>query len=239
MRLTLTAAIVLLSILTLRCAAENALVGYWPLDSIKNGEVRDLGPNRLKGTVVKPEHVALVDGRNSGKAIDFHGPNGSAAYIRVDGMTDFDFSKGMTVMCWYKPYNSELHNYQGMIVCNGRTSRPEGFRLSLHCRRILISDGKFTCYAASTPGKHPLKPGVWIHVAATFDGDKTFQLFIDGEPAGTFDKIPAGFLQAPGMDSLAIGSEFGYRPALAAIQDVKLYTRQLSVPEIIADARKE
>lgn len=238
MRLTLTIAIALLGVLILRCAAEDALVGHWPLDSIENAEVRELGPNCLKSTVIQSEHVSLVDGRN-GKAIDFHGPNGSASYIRVDGMKNFDFSKGMTVMCWYNPSDSQERGHQGMIVCNGRTSMPEGFRLLLHYRRILISDGKFTCYAASTPGKHPLKPGVWIHIAATFDGDKTFRLFIDGEAAGTFDKIPAGFLQAPGMDSLAIGSEFGYRPALAAIQDVKLYTRQLSVPEIIADARKE
>ncbi len=238
MKLTLITAITLMGILIFRCAAEEGLVGHWPLDSVEGIEVRDLGPNQLKSIIVEPEYITLVNGRN-GKAIDFHGPNGKAAYIRVDGMKNFDFSKGMTVMCWYKPSDSQERGHQGMIVCNGRTSNPEGFRLLLHYRRILLSDGKLAHYAATTAGKHPLKAGIWVHIAATYDGETTFQLFIDGEPAGTCDKIPAGTITAAGPDSLAIGSEFGYRPALATLSDIKLYERKLSIPEIIAASRKE
>ena len=238
MRLRLISAFAMISVMICGCVAEEDLVGHWPLDSIEGGIARDCGPNQLKGVIVEPEHITLKDGRN-GKAIDFHGPNGKAAYIRVEGMKNFDFSKGMTVMCWYNPSSSQEYGHQGMIVCNGRTSNPNGFRLLLHYKRILLSDGNLAHYAASTAGKHPLKADTWIHIAGTFDGDKTFQLFIDGELAGTYDKAPSAFMQAPDMDTLAIGSEFGYRPALASISEVKLYARKLSIPEIIAASRKE
>ncbi len=238
MKKTLITISALFSVLISCCVAEDGLVGHWLLDSVEGIEVRDSGPNQLKGIIIEPEHITLTDGRN-GKAINFHGPNGKAAYIRIDGMKNFDFSKGMTVMCWYNPSESQERGHQGMIVCNGRTSNPEGFRLLLHYRRILLSDGKLSHYAATTTGKHPLKAGIWLHIAATYDGDKTFQLFIDGEMAGTYDKIPPGFMQAAGADSLAIGSEFGYRPALATISNVKLYARRLSIPEIIAASREE
>ncbi|MFA6931098.1 MAG: LamG domain-containing protein [Lentisphaeria bacterium] len=215
------------------CLAEEGLVGCWPLNEANETIIKDAGSNQLDGVLVEPDIIAWREGRN-GKAIDFRGVNGTAPYLRVDGINKFELTKGMTVMCWYSPDADQKYGHQGVIVSNGRTGASEGFRLLLHYHRILLGNGKLTNYAATTPGKHPLQPGVWVHIAATHDGDNTFQVFIDGELAGT-GSGPLG----NGIDSLAIGSEFGYRPALAAISDVKLYSRKLSAAEIITAARKE
>lgn len=218
-------------------AAEEGLVGYWPLNAVDGNVVKDVGPNHLDGVIVEPKEIRWVDGRN-GKAIEFRGINGSASYIRIDKIKEFDFSKGMTVMCWYNPAADQERGHQGVIVCNAPTGVSEGFRFLLHYRRILLGDGKLSNYAATNPGVHPLQAGIWVHIAATYDGDKTFQIFMDGQLAGTNAEGSSGLL-VPGIDSLAIGSEFGYRPALATISDVKLYTRKLSIPEILAAAREE
>ena len=70
-----------------------------------------------------------------------------------------------------------------MIVCNGLTY--PGFAC---CVFANTTDFSKLEHAATTAGKHPLKAGIWVHIAATFDGDKT-PTFIDGEPAGTCDEF--------------------------------------------------
>ncbi len=220
-----------------QCAAEEGLVGSWPLAEEEGIVINDVGPNQLHGVLLHPEWVVRCAGR-SGKALEFGGINGSAPFIRIEGIKKYDFSKGMTVMCWYKVSPGQEYAHQGVIVGNGATGTPDGFRFLLHCRRILMGNGKLTNYAATTPGKHPLIEGVWVHLAATFDDDKTFQVFVDGELAGNSREISPPPME-PGINFLSIGSEFGYRPALASISDVKLYSRKLSSAEIIAAARME
>lgn len=218
-------------------AAEEGLVGYWPLNEGAGTVVKDLGPNKLDGTIVAPETVRWTEGRD-GKALEFDGENGKAPYVFVPNLKNADLTKGMTVMCWVMPDKKQKREGQYYIVSDTRGIYGKGFLLLIHCRRLLLSGGdgnKTMYYANSVFGKNPIVPETWMHFAATHDGKQTFKVYIDGELAGVSEKQSGPLSQ--GLNALTIGSQFGYAPFLGKVSGVKLYSRTLTDAEILKAAK--
>lgn len=218
-------------------AAEEGLVGYWPLNEGTGTIVKDMGPNKLDGTILSSGETRWVEGRD-GKALEFGGINGKAPYVLIPNLKNADFTKGMTVMCWVMPDKKQKREGQYYIVSNTRGIYGKGFLMMIHYQRLLLSSGdgnKTMYYANSVFGKNPIITGTWIHFAATHDGNRTFRVYIDGELAGASDKQSGPV--TPGTNSLSIGSQFGYAPFLGAVSNVKLYSRTLTDAEILKAAK--
>ncbi len=221
-------------------AAEEGLVGNWPINEGEGTAIKDVGPNQLNGVIQAPADTSWVAGRNGGKALAFSGVNGKAPFVLIDKVTA-DLTKGMTVMCWIRFDKTFQRDGIYEIASNTRGSFGKGFRLIVHYQRLLLSIGdgdKKMSYANSTFGKNPINGEVWMHVAATHDGDKTLKVYIDGELAGTStaeNSVP----MTAGMSALSIGSQFGYSPFPGIVSEVKLYSKALSDAEIMTAAQSE
>ena len=216
--------------------AEEGLVLHLPLNEGEGEVVKDLGPRQLTGKVVQPADTKWVEGRSGGKALEMSGVNGKAPYIEVRGFKPDDFTRGMTVMCYFKPDKEKyVRKAVWQLVCDGTRAN---FLMAVHYQRLIFgNDNKFTKHAVSNNGKNPVRGGEWIHLAATHDG-QTFKVYIDGALAGVGGENMSGPI-APGRGTLAIGSRFGWGPAFGVFSDVKLYTRALSDAEIMNAASGE
>lgn len=229
--------IIAMTVAGLALAAEEGLVGYWPLNEGSGTLIKDMGPNKLDGTIQLPETVRWGEGRD-GKALEFGGINGKAPYVFIPSLKNTDFTKGMTVMCWVMPDKKQTREGQYYIISDTRGIFGKGFLLLIHCQRLLLSSGdgnKTMYYANSVFGKNPIVPGTWMHFAGTYDGKQTFKVYIDGELAGVSDKQSGPMMS--GTNSLSIGSQFGYAPFLGTISGVKLYSRTLTDAEILKAAK--
>lgn len=220
-------------------AEDDALVLHWPLNDGEGVTVKDAGPRKLDGRIMNPESSQWVAGREEGKALAFAGVNGKAPFVYVDGIAKDEFTRGMTIMCYFKPDPDKyIRKSVWYLVSNGKGAR--GFLFCIHYQRLLLGgDGnKLTAYAASNNSKTPLRGGEWHHLAATHDGDKTFKVYIDGVPAGVSSEKLTGAV-TPGQGGIALGSQFGYGPAQGVFSDFKIYKRAFSDAEIIAAAQGE
>lgn len=90
----------------------------------------------------------------------------------------------------------------------------------------------------------PFPPGRWAHLAATFDPDAgSARLFLDGKPVGEvrtgvgepFAPMPGALLIARSWQADALGI-FNVNGLNAAFDDVRVFGRALSAPEIMHQA---
>jgi hypothetical protein len=89
--------------------------------------------------------------------------------------------------------------------------------------------------AGSTPARTPIKPDIWYHVTATYDGS-VFKVYLDGEEVGVSEP---GLSLTKGQKDVFIGAycggyAYGFE---GVIDDVKIYDYALSPAQILKHAK--
>lgn len=168
-----------------RCAvAQPSIVADWPMDDCTLGfngsTVLDVGPNGLNGTT-----QGGVDVEANGQLCSAAGLNGSSAYVRVADTAALDFADAMSLAVWVR-HNGGLSDWQA-ILAKGDNS----YRLHLNggCEIADNLPGNtrygFTlglnggCGGADLNSNVVPTPGVWYHVAATYDRS-VMRIYING-----------------------------------------------------------
>ena len=200
---------------------EEGLVAHWPLD----GDAKDASGNGHDGVI---QGAKWVDG-HTGKAAEFDGDKG---WMNGSRKKSLEVSP-MSCMFWMRPghdlgpkdprFNIVYHAKGPMFAFNKNpaANEPIGPKNTIRCWVDTI--GKVSKGTLFTK-RNEWKAGVWYHLACTYD-EKELILYEDGQETGR--------TKATG----AIGprsSEFRVaKPFAGAIDEVKLYNRALSHPEIL------
>ena len=199
---------------------EEGLVAHWPLD----GDAKDASGNGHDGVI---QGAKWVDG-TTGKAAEF---DGGGSWMNGGRKPSLEVSP-MSCMFWMRPehdldskdprFNIVYHAKGPMFAFNKNpaANEPIGPKNTIRCWVDTI--GKVSKGTLFTK-RNEWKAGVWYHLACTYD-EKELILYEDGQETGR--------TKATG----AIGprsSEFRVaKPFAGAIDEVKLYDRALSRPEI-------
>jgi len=223
-------------------AAEEKLVGYWRFDEGQGLAVRDSSGNGRDGRILNDgRNVKWVEGRN-GMALEFVGGDpekrNEAGCVEIPNVGDCDWSKGVTVEMWVK-FTSFERNRTYELVSTTFGDRGKGWRLILSWEALRFVSGEGgqgrTWGAATRPAQTKLQPGVWYHIAATYDSG-VFRIYLDGQEVGVSEP---NLEMTPGRPSIYIGAyNGGYAYGLnGVVDDVKVYNRARTPEEIMASAK--
>jgi hypothetical protein len=202
--------------------AEEALVGYWPLDENSGKEVKDASGNGNDGTFVgDPE---WVQGK-FGSALEFVG---SSSYVEIPDADSLAVQTDITFAAWFKPsvtINSGNGDYRLM-------SKNNDIFLLFNYEQIghlgfLIKDPGGTNYVVHSTTSE-WEADQWYHVAGTFDGNE-LKVYIDGELEASFP-----YTGEAGTSGLALWIGADDLPAYfpGAVDEVRLYNVALGDRDI-------
>ncbi|HXT27825.1 MAG TPA: LamG-like jellyroll fold domain-containing protein, partial [Vicinamibacterales bacterium] len=208
-------------------SAQTGLVAAYGFNEGAGTIAADASGNNLAGTV---SGAAWSSAGKFGGALTF---DGATSWVTVNNSTLLQLTTGMTVEAWVQ------------------TSTPTDWRCVILKER---SAGlSYALYAGDTPG-HPasfirrpadsgdidatgpsaLQSGVWVHVAATYDG-ATLRTFINGvQVAAT---AAAGSIQTSTMPLRIGGNSIWGEYFKGTIDEVRIYNRALPATEIQSDMK--
>jgi len=226
------ASIVLLAAAACTQAQDMDLLGWWKFDDGTGTIAVDSSGNGNDGTFVQdPEWVA----GKFGSGLLFDGQGGER--IALGGL---DVPSGaMTITCWLKASNLDTPGNDPRMVskANGGGNNEHWWMLS----SSRISNEKFLRFRLKTndgQDTSELKAGSlevdeWIHAACWWDGIN-MSIYKNGEEVGSLPKGGTSVAVDPSIQA-AIGNQpigAENRPFDGVIDEVRIYTKALSVEEI-------
>ncbi len=199
--------------------SEAGLLSYYRMS---NGSGAALSDNQIAGTyggVLSGGYTwvasgAFADNRNS---LDFDGSNdyvdcGNSATVQRNGTQSF------TVEAWVKPTGGVWVAAVSKFV---HTASNEGYSLEIFSdNKVSLLYGNNWSDWNATTSTTALTPGVWSHIAATYDGS-TVKIYINGnlsESAAWTDGV------TDSGTSLLIGSRSGTTFFLGQMDEVRVWT---------------
>ena len=211
-------------------------VSYWPLNETSGTTALDVsGSNNITygGTyTLNQESLRSTDGQPS---VLF-----TSATTAAGGNTGIPYNSSLnppqfTVEFWYKHLNTGTAQY--LVSLQDRSGSPAANRLGYAFQRNNAAN-RFQ-FTYGIPGNNngtiqsstDLVIGNVYHVVATYDGT-TMSMYVNGVSNAT---ASASYVQASATQpGFTIGSRNGNTSAACNIQDVALYNRALSGPEVLA-----
>ena len=177
-----------------------------------------------------------------GTAFNFAGGN---SYVSIPYSSSLSVTSRVSVEFWMRadPANA-LNTYQGLMTSDFYgVEISNGFDARMGVNMLLSGNGaNFVHTSDSNGGGALVSPGVWHHVAATYDGT-ALQLYIDGLPSGNPTPYAGPIFPMLTNSFFSIGSEngrancpscFGTRFFSGQIDEASVYRRALSASEISA-----
>lgn len=166
------------------------VVADWPLDDCTLGfdgsVVLDTGPNALNGSTVGGLQVT-ADGQLCSAA----GFNGSSAYVSVPDDPALDLTEGISIAVWVRHNGGPLKDWEAILAkgdsayrlhLNGGCEIPDS--LPGNTRRGFTLGLNGGCAGADLNSNVVPSPGVWYHVAATYDRTE-MRIYINGNLVNT------------------------------------------------------
>jgi hypothetical protein len=199
------------------------LVGYWKMEEGGGTTLVDASGNGnhagLSGSPTWPEGV-------DGLAL---GLDGTTDYGTVPDDDSLDATDGITLALAVKPERTGTQD----LLTKAATDTTDGYSLSLASSGVPFvrfnqaSSGEALRLNATTP--YPVDGNTWIHLAATYDGTD-IRIYVDGAEEAV---SPQTFVISANALELGIGAQSdGTRHFQGAVDDVRVYSRALSGPEI-------
>jgi hypothetical protein len=210
------------------------LVAAYAFDEGSGATVADASDNNNTG--ILGSGVTWTSQGTFGSALVFNG----SSYITVNDAPSLDLTTGMTLEAWVYPTVTPTHwstvlmkEQPGQFVyvlCAGSPSN----RPNLYSNRpnLYFNDSTFSSGGGGVTGPAALPLNTWSHLAGTYDGT-TLSLYING--ALVASQALAGPI-APSLGALRIGGNDVWGEYFQGrIDEVRIYNRALSAPEIQAD----
>lgn len=224
-------AVVLGTALTSPANADDPnLVGHWKLDDEGTGILSDSSGNNHSGTLMGG--ASLVPGL-FGEAVEIAT---TGDRVEITGFAGVTGSKSRTICAWIKTETT------GEIVSWGVNSAGQKWIF-----RVQTSDGNAGAIRIEVNGGYAVastdvRDGQWHHVAAVLVDDGTpdaneIKLYLDGseEVLSATDDEP---IDTAYTGVVRIGeAPWHYRPFVGLIDDVRMYDRALTQPELLELAR--
>ncbi len=226
------ASIILLAAAACTQAQDPDLLGWWKLDDGTGTVAADSSGNGNDGTFVQdPEWVA----GKFGSGLLFDGQGGER--VALGGL---DIPSGaMTITCWFKANNLDTPGNDPRMVskANGGDNNDHWWMFS----SSRIGSDKFLRFRLKTnDGQQTseikagsFEVGEWIHGAIWWDGTN-MKVYKNGEEVGNMPKGGTSVALDPAVQG-AIGNQpigAENRPFDGVIDEVRIYTKALSVEEI-------
>jgi len=226
---------------------EDGLVGWWRFDEGGGNRALDASGNGHHGAI--KGHVERVPGR-VGRAVLFDGKKGAG--VVIPNAQALNPTSAITIEAWIKP--KPLTRELSYEIVNKAGDRGPGYRVFISWAALRMVSGRgygkdFWFVYSSLP-VHPIRWGMWHHLAATYDG-QVYKLYLDGvevttgatlrpKTGGSAPLDGSGHPLTVNTKPLTIGSySQGYAyPFLGAIDEVKIYNRAKSPREIFRAARE-
>lgn len=186
------------------------------------GEIAHDAENSHDGVI---ERAYWVKGK-FGSALKFF--NEATGFVEVPSSSSLELTEAFTLEAWVRPqavegpvFSKEASGFLGYSF--GITG---GIEVS-----ALFGSTENEEEESYVEGPEDIIPGVWSHVALTFDGTK-LRLFVNGLLVAS----EAAFGPIGGEGPLIIGANFFWGPAFnGKIDEVRIYDRALNAEEITAD----
>ncbi|MFA6571198.1 MAG: S8 family serine peptidase, partial [Bacteroidota bacterium] len=166
-------------------------------------------------------NVYVFDGES---ALDF---NGSSSSAEVDSLPVLNLTNKITIEAWIYPRNA---GYMPRIVDK------DSYMFFIHSDRSLRF---YTLNENGKKGEIFTKPNLityntWNHVAATFDGDSTIKLYINGvEQENINQTVPKGKMTDNKGKKLYIGNKlWGGRAFNGSIDEVRIWNFVKTLPQL-------
>ncbi|MHC4502712.1 MAG: LamG-like jellyroll fold domain-containing protein, partial [Planctomycetota bacterium] len=200
-------------------APTRGLLAHWKFDE---GEGKAAGDASGKGNDGLLQNDPTWAAGKLGGALSFNGRNSYVDVRPPPGLT----GSAITVSAWVKYAEVPTGAWSNVVIAQD-DSRSRVFQL--------VAKGGRHCWHRFNTGKDliagdRITPGVWQHVAATFDGTK-HSLYIDGE----LEAEAPGTLRLDRELHVRIGMKgSGEFPFKGLIDDVRIYDRGLSGAEVKA-----
>jgi len=220
--------------------AEKPAIAIWKFEEI-NSVIVDSSGNGNNGKLVNEKNAKRILGK-SGKALAFTPEtkkNGCAVIPGITAKYGF-FAKGITINPYLAVNNSFKRPLTYEIVSNSNGGK--GFRLLISWAKLCFrsggggKEGK-TWQASSNSSTHQIKPEIWYHIAAVYNGS-VFKVYLDGELVGKSEK---DLILSPGIKDLYIGA-YGNGSANGfdgVIDEVRIYDYPRTDLQILQDAKIE
>ncbi len=149
-----------------------------------------------KGHHGKRQNVGIVEGRE-GKALKLEGDGAVVVAPAPESLNPV--YRPLCVGAWCKPDSAD-----GVILAHG--NRTFGYSLylkeGLPCFMIRLSGLPHEARA-----RQPVKPGQWVHLAATVDPDGQITVLVDGKPAGRLEQ--GHFVTQTPREGFNVGADLG------------------------------
>jgi hypothetical protein len=209
----------------------SGLVGAWGFNEGAGLTAADGSGNGRVGTI---RQAVWTPNGKYGAALSFDGIND---WVTVSDHASLDLTTGMTLEAWVKP--GAMSGWE-TILLKERGTGDYSYGLYAHDGAPLdggapVPSGNVKAGGAfqTLRGNTELQAGAWSHVATTYDG-ATQRLFVNGVEVASRPQtgpiaVGAGVLRIGGNNSWT--GEFFQ----GEIDDVRVYNRALSQPEIEAD----
>jgi hypothetical protein len=220
-------------------AGLSTLVGWWGFNEGTGNTTADLSGNGNTGTLTgSPLPVWSTDvppvSYHQQYSLSFDGATSSVTIDNGATSPALNFQTQVSMAAWVKPSAVTGGSY-------GIISKPQGvvgtgwtLRMENNDPNFGLNNGIVNCsvHAAS----NPFTPGVWTHVAATYDSStSTVQLYVNGTSVPVDNQGCRGLLPVAATP-LLIGQEFVNgglgRGFPGEIDDARVYNRVLSSAEV-------
>ncbi len=207
-------------------SGDDGLVGLWHFsqNSTASNGVKDSSPYGNNGTATNSP--LFTNSGKFGTAWRFDDVND---YVDAGNAASLNITGNITIEAWVNLPNGNVINYGGIV---GKQGSNAGYSLEWQ-NSFYFGTGNGTTFSWDSPGGAfgSATPGVWIHVAVTWDG-QTKKFYRDGVLKGTVART--GF--AGNAVKVGIGSRNGDGSGgiwfNGTIDEVAIYNRTLSAAEI-------
>jgi len=202
------------------------MIAHYSLDDGEGTSVVDAVDDKRLGKVVG--NAKWISGKRDG-GFEFDG----TSYLELGDVADFEHSVAFSYGAWVRPANEQ---HGALLSRMDDAQKHRGYDLYLGGGKVYVHlihswDGN----AIRLNSKVKLKTGQWQHVLMTYDGSSKgagVKLYVDGQPVEvelTHDTLNGSIHTSK---ALRIGSRTPGAQIQAAIDDVRIYGRQLTATEV-------
>lgn len=209
------------------------LVAYWPMDETNGTRVSDLSPNAAHGTLSGIDANQTASPWTSGLAYGALRLDGKNDCVLFPGVTVLDDLRPLSFAAWVKPEGEGV----GYVVAK-RSEHPGFWRLATGPSAMEFAKA-FTGDTSITISKTGLTPGLWAHLAFTWDGSTKaggYRLYKNGAEVAYKTRVNGSGLYRQDKDNVfSLGSRGGANTFFTGLLDeVRVWNRVLGPAEITA-----
>lgn len=210
-----------------------------------NGNLKNTGTGKFTVSKLRPDNLSWEKGRNNDKSFyfnnDLRNPGSRGCYsalIIPDGSKKCDTAEPFTVAMWIMPDPAVVS--RSCILFTGFSGDfGKGIKILLNGRNVVVVEygqGTRKSLGAVRGTKMTVKPGVWSHVAVTYD-KKVCRIYINGILCKEQKaKLVTGSSSEITVGAYRKGYAYGYRGSMS---DLCFYKQALTEQQVMMIARSE